>query len=171
MVEKKAVKSEGTWKPHPVGKESIAPERIRLGDKYTFTLNLPETELLGMFPEQYDKYCRKIKSIINNDMAVMGALEYSQYGRLHFHGELIFKNELSVALFYMRLGKIKCNYSFDSSDKEYDISKYAFKGEWYMKPLHDKYSKQYKICNELLNTPECFRTVLPSMGPGKIDFE
>lgn len=170
MVEK-AEKTARAWKPHPLGKESIAPEKIRLGDKYTFTLNLAESDLIGTFPNQYDKYCSKIHAIINNDMQIEGAVEYSQYGRLHFHGEIIFNKEIAVALFYMKLGKLKCNYSFDCSDKEYDIMKYAYKGEWYMKPLHDKYNKQYKINNSLLNTPESFRTAVTSVGSVKIDFE
>lgn len=141
------------------GNESIPPEQIKIGDKYTFTLNINESDLLGLFVNHYEKYLKKLKMLINDDLLIKGAFEYSKFGKLHFHGEIIFKTPLAVALFYMKLAKLKCHYSFDTTEKGYDIGKYAFKGEWYMRPLCDKHEKQYIIDNNVILDPMMGRIV------------
>lgn len=148
-VSSKATRDSSAYKVK-YGNESVPPEQVKLGEKYTFTLNISESDLIGLFPDQYDKYLKKLKILINDGLLIKGAFEYSKFGKLHFHGELIFKTPLAVALFYMKLAKLKCHYSLDTTEKDYDLGKYAHKGEWYMKPLCDKYSKQYIIDNSVI---------------------
>lgn len=137
------------------GSESIAPETISVDEILTFTLNLNPSTLLGGFNNQYDKYIEKLKNLVNSHMDITGTLEYSQFGKLHFHGTLKFRSPLGIGLFYSKLAPVcgKHHYKIDTVEPGYECSDYYLKGKFYMKPLHKKFNKTYLLTNAVLNSP------------------
>ncbi len=141
------------------GSVSLDPTDILLKTPYSFTLNINPRRLKGIYGIDYNTYKPVLYKLFKHaGIEWRGTLEYNRFGRLHYHGWLVFDNHLSIAVFYESLKSIEdYNYKFDTVKILEDWKTYVFKNVKHMEQLAKYYQVPY-ILGETHMAP-VFKTV------------
>lgn len=100
-----------TTKPHPskFRWSMLQPENIKLGEAYSFTLNLKDE--CDTIKDEYNHYLYIIYLLIKPYSEFNLLFELSCIGKLHCHGEIIFHDYKDLGMFYFKFGKLKHRFS------------------------------------------------------------
>lgn len=128
----------------------LSPEVIVTNRLYTFNLSLDDIALCDKhgpkpFSQQYDTYMLKLDKLKHTDIVINCVPEISKAGRLHLHGVIKFYTNVSIAEFYMLLLGYPYAVEIDSIEDSELWETYRYKSQHIMKPLCQKYNKQYEI--------------------------
>lgn len=137
----------------PNGSTSLKYEMVQLETDYAFTINLPD--LKGSMRLDHNTYLQLFKKKIATIPHLVYRLvpEYSQFGRLHFHGTVKFNSILAKNYWYEMIYTLDCNYKFDTiADKEV-WEEYLYKQKPHMQPFLEKLKIDYELSNKNVRPP------------------
>lgn len=124
---------------------AIAPEDIKLNDKYSFSIN-PKECIYNKKESLKDKIL-VLRDLISNfklpGISLKMVMEMSSIGKLHAHGMVIFEDNIGIAMFYNELFNIRniTGYELDTISGPETWNNYCIKGTSYMM----SYSKAEKV--------------------------
>ncbi len=129
------------------GSKSLDPNDMLLLVPYAFSLNINPKRLKGNYGFDYNIYKPVLHTIFKHtNIKWRGALEYNRFGRLHYHGYVIFESMLAIGVFYESLMSIDSyNYEIDTIEKIDDWTTYIFKSKGHMGELASFYSLPYVL--------------------------
>ena len=127
----------------------VKMELIKLDTPYAFTLNVNDKIIKNIFLEDYNIYKKCLDHLYSGiqGLELQCFPEYSQAGRFHVHGVLIFRNVIAVARFYAGIPHLnqKGNVKVDTIS-DVDVWKiYLLKQKHIMAPMCKLHNVSYMM--------------------------
>lgn len=133
--------------------ELIAPENIELNTPYTF--NLSHSENTGNILKDYKTY----ETLCTESFYVNLGIEYELFfelsarGRLHLHGNIVFRTVIGIARFYQQIFNVLkvCRVEIDTIEDPFKWREYLCKQQCIMKPYLNGMKLKYCLSNKELH--------------------
>ena len=152
MVEKSHKKS--------IGFSVLPPEEILIDTQYTLTVNI--ADLHGQFDIDHSRLYHYAQRYLKGVAGLEYRLypEYSKRGRLHLHGIIEFKKEISIMCFYDNMMDMlsKSSIEIDTISEMQKWSEYIVKQEKYMRRYCEKKHVIYEFTRDSVQPMETPRS-------------
>lgn len=127
------------------GSKSLKYETVHLETDYAITLNIPD--LKGSIRLDHHTYIMLLRKKFAPIPGLSYRLypEYSQTGRLHYHGIVRFNTIIAKNYWYEMIYKLDCNFKFDTIADPETWDTYITKQYEHMKPFFDKLKLDYEL--------------------------